>query len=290
MKGRAGKKVRKAVTGIFISAMAVMLSGCSLAKENAGEENQDRFIGVFITNEYLDIPDRMYASVDKGGRDSPVDWEITFPGTEGLCFFSTQFSESGEVFHTIFDNGICDTVNHYSVTDTGDVIHLEGTVYALPQREPVVWYSNPVYQTDTGDIYLTAGTGVSNSTVGATTTQTLENEWTVTENGLTKTDKISVKMNFILSYPPTSIRVHQMDENNQIVKTEEYAPGSLPERLEAEEKTSYILVETQWANSQNPGVCTRELYEGGEMGDLYFETLYVAGETRLTQQTTEIVW
>lgn len=290
MKRRNKKRIRKAVTGIFISAMAVTLSGCSLAKENAGEEKQDRFIGVFITNEYLDIPDRIYAAVDKGGSDSPIDWKITFPGAEGLCFFSTQFSESGEVFHTILDNGICDTTNHYSVTDTGDVIHLEGTVYALPQMGTVAWYSNPVYQTKSGDIYLIAGTGVSNSSVGAVTTQTLENEWTVTENGLTKTDKISVKMNFIVSPPPTSIQVHQMDDDNRLVKTEEYAPGSLPERLKAEREASYILVETQWADSENPGACTRELYEQGDTGNIYFKTLYVADEARLAQQTTEIVW
>ena len=43
------------LTAVLISAIILPLSGCTLAKKDAGEDAKDTLIGVFVTEEYLDL-------------------------------------------------------------------------------------------------------------------------------------------------------------------------------------------------------------------------------------------
>lgn len=316
---------------VLWTVLMMTLCGCSLAKEDAGEENaggknvgEDPLIGVFVTTESLDTfdmdaylednvadliegkevsPDdyakyseKIYATIDKKGSIEPSDWEIYFEGIDGINFFDAEFQNEGsEPFRMLSCEGVCDITTGYHSTDDGEKVELTGTIYVLPKADvtDTVYYVNPVYQTEGGEIYVTSG-GMGNSIGGlgdgVMMTVTLDGEVTQTENGVAETNAASVKVNFVVSYAPTKIRLHQLDENNQVVKTEEYEQGKLPEQLKAEDETAYIIVETELDNPHKEGDCIREIYERDDVGSTYFETMCVTEKGYIEKQSTEIVW
>lgn len=196
------------------------LCGCSLAKEDAGEEEQtnmeDRLVGVVITTEHLDLFDveaflndnineltnekveltntskyngRIYATVDKHGSEEPQDWELVFEGLKGIHFINaTCYEEDEEPFKMGFiGDEIFDVNQHFSTTDEGEFMELSGSIYALMDEntESTNFYLNPVYQTSTGEIYVTTGNGISGH-AGEEFSLKLESETTITENEVTK--------------------------------------------------------------------------------------------------------
>ena len=89
------------LTAVLISAIILPLSGCTLAKKDAGEDAKDTLIGVFVTEEYLDLfgtdaylygqyANPLYATVNRHGSDELSDWEVSFQNIRGLNFL--QFS------------------------------------------------------------------------------------------------------------------------------------------------------------------------------------------------------
>lgn len=308
-------KNKRLVMCLLVFVMMWALNGCSLAKADAGDENettQDRLIGVFVTTEYLDLfnmdaylkdnvdelvdgseyKGRIYATVDKHDSLEPQDWEIIFGDVEGVCFLDAIFQNEGEEPFSMLVGGdeMCDVTRHLNVTSEGESIELTGTMYVLATgiMEEIHFYLNPVYQTSTGNIYVTSGDSLSltGDTVGAIT-MWLEEEATVEENGKTENYKATVTVNFEkVSYEPTLIQIHYMDENLEIIMTDEYTPGTLPEQLTALEGTDCVVVETRWANGES----TREFYELKDDEIMYIETMYKVNETALGKQSTEVIW
>ena len=87
------------LTAVLISAIILPLSGCTLAKKDAGEDAKDTLIGVFVTEEYLDLfgtdaylygqyANPLYATVNRHGSDELSDWEVSFQNIRGLNFLA----------------------------------------------------------------------------------------------------------------------------------------------------------------------------------------------------------
>lgn len=178
----------------------ICLAGCQLAKEEAAPQQDDRLIGAFITDEYLDLFDlKGYisdnaASLSNGENvisaedsakysetlwaeekavtlmgDNPADdaeyLEYCFPGVEGIrCFAATRVDpETGDEYVGIdADDGISDIDAHMIDTDAEVAIELSGTVYVAPAvRGGSIFFINPVYQTPDGRVYVVSGSGIS---------------------------------------------------------------------------------------------------------------------------------
>ncbi len=324
-----GKKINNKRLVSWALALVTMfsMSGCTLAVETADGEEQSRdpMIGVFITTEDLTMLDfdwdayfeenigdivngkeadiqasvdaekRIYATVDKHDSTDPIDWEVSFGDLEGLSFFNAlwQYGDGQAFTMMTLSDEICDIAHRIKSTDNEEELELEGTIYILPAMYDTIYYVNPVYQTQAGDIYVTPGgwgDHIGSPSIGAKLTITMEDEVTVTENGLTKTNKTTIILTYQGAYEPTKILVHQMDANNGIVKTEEYAPGTLPEEIKTEKEAAYIIVETQIDNPDNANDCVREIYTYNELGDTYFETFLVTEDGGLGKMTTRIEW
>lgn len=188
---------------ILFAAMlfaVICLAGCQLAKEEAAPQQDDRLIGAFITDEFVDLFDfESYisdnaASLSGGGNvisvagsakyaealwakekavtlkgDDPADdeeyLEYCFPGVEGMrCFTATRVDpETGDEYVGVdTDDGISDVDAHMIDTDAEDAIELSGTVYVAPAvRGSSTFFINPVYQTPDGRVYLVSGNGIS---------------------------------------------------------------------------------------------------------------------------------
>lgn len=324
MKDKNGINRILLAAGLLI--LTVMMSSCSLAAADAGTEGgSDRLIGAFITSEYLDLFDmdawlndnasalgkntnlqitdtsgyeqKLYAEIDKNNSEDPFDWSVSFPGIEGINFFVPVWTnENGEQYWDgICGEGICDTNINVGSSDTGDTISLSGTIYILPGMadEDISYYLNPVYQTESGEIYAIGNSGFStsvDSSEGVQLTTTINDEVKITENNVTNIEKCNVEVSIAVMHRPVNITVWQMDSDHQVVKKTEYKPEEVPEELQTEPGTAYMLIETQKENLSGEKSVTRELYEYSEEEETFMRTFHATEDGLLVMQDTAVIW
>lgn len=262
----------------------------------------DRLIGVLITTEHLDLFDfegylednrekilsgsqidqsqwekyqgRLYATfVDKSYTheetgEVTVLKEFVFDGVSGIRYFAATISdESGSYVSSCADQAISDGHMEVSATDQGEDISLEGTVYVSTVKGPRVFYINPVYQSLSGEVYVTAGNGMTFSgekTEGLSHSTELESQISYTSEGKEVATKSYVKINITYVDPPEKLSVVQFYGHNQIKSRSDYSPGALPKTFETHPETEYIILET-WKTSSDKGQSlTRELYQASD--------------------------
>ena len=305
------KLCRKNYISICLLLAAVILCGCSLAVPEAETEHgNDQLIGAFITLEYLDLYDmdsflqdhasqlvngkqfsgadfsgyqqKLYASIDKNGSLSPSDWEVSFPGVEGISFFSPLWTdENGESYRAgVYDSRISEKDVSYNIFDNGESLHLSGTMYVLPGAYgEIEYYLNPVYQTSEGEIYLVSGSGSSTRIVdeiseGEQSSLNYEVKMTK-EEGNTETENVTVAIKLAVMYKPVKITLCQMDAGHKILEKKTYDPKVVPDQLRVKEETAYILIETEKESPSGKkvifrAVCNRE--EKEHVLESFFET------------------
>lgn len=314
---------KKNIIFVFAIMLMLLLSGCSLAREDAGEEGQvntDRLVGAFVTTEYLSLFDmeayindnideimdggtisagnnseydgRIYATVEKHDSTEPSDWEIRFGDIEGICFFNAKWQNEGEEPFSMLTCGdeIWDLHQQFNMTDEGEFVSISGTMYALfnKEMEEITFYLNPVYQTESGELYVTSGMGHGlTGDIGGSFTTKIEEETTITENGETKIYGGAAELTVeILDSAPVEVRFYYMDNDLGILHTEEYATGEVPYSVHAVEGTVCVVVETEWED----GEITREMYEPEEGETTYVEVFYKVSDIMLGKQNTEVIW
>ena len=100
----------------------------------------------------------------------------------------------------------------------------------------------PIYQTSDGRIYLTRGNsmGMSGSD-GGSMTHTLTSDKTETIGGKSERVKVRVAITVAARPTPTKFTVAHMDENDDLLKLEEFAPDALPESITAAPGAAYLI-------------------------------------------------
>ena len=190
---------RKIIITVCCAILLCVLSGCQLARENAGiNANEDKLIGVFITREYIDLFDfesylnnninsyqdgeiiidrntknyqgRIYAALvprtltsEETGEETIIQ-EYIFEGISGIpyCVPTMQATEEENCYvSTASDAAISDGHTNINVGDDVNSITLDGTLYVAPSSTVVSFYLNPVYQSTDGSVYLVSGEGNS---------------------------------------------------------------------------------------------------------------------------------
>lgn len=319
-------KNRKIFRCIMCVSIISCLSGCSLAVPDAGTEGgSDRMIGVFITRDFLDLFDmeqyindhsyefvnggeiqiasdaryegKLYASVDKSKGDDPYDWEISFGDLDGISMFTPLWeSENGETYRgTVCTEEISDPDFRYNVTDDGDENIVSGKVYILAGKfgDDRVYYANPVYQTEDGEIYVTCGHGFSSSggsSEGVNFSSTVSGETTVTENGKAKTEKSSVTVQYKVINEPVRFTFCQMDQEHQVIKKGNYRPEEVPEQIHAEKDAAYIVVEMEKEGTEGEKIVSREVYDQKADEDTWLTTFCAREDGIVVEQETKVIW
>lgn len=293
-------------------ALTLLLSGCSLAREDTPEETGtdpgDKLIGAFVTTEHLDLFDfeayindhlndvleggviegdtsayqnRIYAT--KTGEDS--DTNYVFEGLEGYRMFAPTIQQTDplETYITMCaDSGINDLKNGVHSIDNNILEQtLEGTMYLSEDAGQVQFFLNPVYQDDQGQVYLVSGNSFSFDATGSGS-MSADSEVITTIDGVETTQRGSVTVNFVSIPCPEEIVILQMDADSNVLSRETYVPGQLPEEIVPIEGTDYFIVETHNAK----GV-TREVLEK----DTENMKTYVALENGICDSVlTKILW
>lgn len=156
-----------------------------------------------------------------------------------------------------------------------------------------IFYANPVYQTEEGEIYMVSGSGfcMGNSTEeGECMSTTLSESYSNVSDGQTNAEASSVEITFSVMFEPVKITLLQMNDDDQILKADDYEPGKLPDSITAKEDTAYFLIRTEKADPEGGSVIRRELYEyvGDEQDEM--ETFYAVDSHTLGKQYTKILW
>jgi len=263
------------IKGLFIcliTLMMLVLNGCSLAKVEAGDN--DQCIGVFITMDYLgniETEDgKIYATIEDIDDFDIHFSELQFEGIEGFPFLIVQVN--GEELSIIDKENLHETTvnQHYDRS----FAKIKTMIYGLfsENTEEKIFYFNKIYQTDTGQIYLMPGAGSVYKEPGIGGGKIFgTNNWELTIHAT------------MFASEPTEIQLYHMNANHQLIKTEKYTPGDLPEQLTLTKETEYIIVETVWTD----GEVTVEL---PDLQEGTFSTVYRNGEHILSRQLTEITW
>lgn len=270
----------KTIMLIFVPVLAflIVLGAAGALKIDSAAENTvpDKLVGVFITNEHLDMPfpeDRIYAE----GTE--------FTGLEGIrCFFTLQEDTEGSYYKTTADDGASDRSTHFTTTDNGEKIEQELTLYM--ERRPGNWtlFMNPVYQSGDGAIYVQTGQGMRcpAETAGETASTSMSEDSSYTDGRETKTDSSSVKVNVKVIDGPESMKILEFDGESALAHENEYSADEVPESYTPDKSTAYIIVESVSGKS-----ITRELYQPT---DEYLESFSGADNGLLIKRQTEIEW
>lgn len=301
----------------ILTAIAALLCGCSLARSDmdASAASRDRLIGVYITTEYVDLfdiegyinanPSALHGgsiswadSARYGGRlyAELVDERYVFPGVDGFAFFmATTEHEYGTSYTNYTGEGICGCKIAVSTNDNEDsheeALELECTIYGITGRnDRHVIYTNPVYQTANGEVYLTSGHGISTSGAGAgaLVSQKLTDSTTFTDSeGNAVTSSASVNVHYVIAELPLGYTLIEMDADSREISRREYAPGELPTEYTANDSTAYIIVEARTASgstyalysTENTDIVTyAELKEKGVLTEKHTYVTFVSGE------------
>ncbi len=321
-------KYKMRMAAAFLAVlMLIPLSGCQLAREDAGLSNrEDRLIGVFLTTEYLDLWDfegylndniksfsggeikmdgpmeqyqgRLYAELRPKTLTNPetgektVTEEYIFPGIEGIPYFAARVPDTAERQGYITsgsDEAISDGHMYLNYGDKEDSTVLNGTVYVSPGSGST-YYFNPVYQSEDDRVYALSGSGLSTGGIqseGEVFSRTLDASYTSTENGKTKSESISVKVSINVMFPPEEITILQMDADSAVVSRREYAPEEIPESITPEANTEYIIVEIRKTHPSDSTFITRKLY-GRDVESL--ETFYRRANGICVKKWVPIKW
>ena len=187
----------------------------------------------------------IYCTMEPDSRDGEEDAKspcITNFGTLGAPQGKTAIDN---------DNGI-------RTTD----IDLSGEVYACGDRQ-VIFKLYPIYQTDDGRIYLTRGNSMGMSGAdGASITHTLTSDKTETIGGKSERVKVRVAITVAARPTPTKFTVAHMDENDDLLKLEEFAPDVLPESITPVDGAVYLIGTSYgegWdGETVEYGICSRD--------------------------------
>ena len=222
----------------------------------AEEEGEGMLIGAFVSEENLDIDDLEVTATGKiqwkQGRlymDTDEDWWALKDRGSGIYCTMEPDSRDGEEdakspcitnFGTLGapqGKTAIDNDNGIRTTD----IDLSGEVYACGDRQ-VIFKRYPIYQTSDGRIYLTRGNSMGMSGAdGASITHTLTRDKTETIGGKSERVKVRVAITAVSRPTPTKFTVAHMDENDDLLKLEEFAPDALPESITAAPGAAYLI-------------------------------------------------
>lgn len=287
----------------MLTVLALGLGGCQLARADLQEETQaDRLIGMYITQEYLDLfdSDRYFndhinqimsgkelsageaESREYGERIYAVYRETdkaagnyVFEGLEGISFFNARTQE-GDAFELQADPEVTDI--KVGVSDSGQ--EMEGTIYCPTDRQ-AVFYCNPVYQTEKGEVYLLAGTGVSgNLTDGASFQQRLNESRTANVNGEESSESCTFSINICGQDSYDSYVITEMNEQDQKINEAVYPAAEVPDSITVLPDTAYLICISYQTDGGGAGKASRQLIELSEEENEL--SLFVPGKRGLT--------
>ncbi len=236
------------LAAVFLIAF---LDGSAMQSDAAEEAGV--LIGAYVSEEDLDLDDLIVTATGKfqwkSGRiyaeQTGKSWY--FPTLDdGGGIFCAQISEEGTDYPTVVHfGGLGKARSRVNVSDADGIrttdIDLSGEVYACGDEHRIFNFY-PIYQTPDGSVYLTSGSsiGVSGDD-GGSVSHTLTSDKTESIGGKSERVKVKVAITVAARATPTKFTVAHMDENDTVLKLEEFAPDALPESITPADGAAYLI-------------------------------------------------
>lgn len=286
---------------LLIILILFMLGGCQLADvSNGTAPGRDMLCGMFITNEPLDFGSsnetieipmngdidsvlfnnadaRIYATQRDIETNGIKNWDFTFDSLEGIRFFEpTVKYDSQDYRPSIFDNEIDGLFT--SISD--ESLDISGTLY-LDIHYPFHIYTNPVYQTSDGRVYVVQGESmiIEDFSKGSSANTTLTGTTTETINGVTTQKSIKAELKIEAINTITKIVLKQMDGNDKTVTQTSMTKEHIPESVVVAPNTAYIIMEEYVTDGNGIDTVDRILINTDE----YFVTARFTGDNGFAQ-------
>lgn len=224
--------IAAAILGAMAIAYAVGASGrASMVKQ------ADILVGMLVTTQPLPVvdDDRLYAEY--------IDGEYVFNGVDGMqCFFTNKDNMDNAIVSHV-DAAFTDKSSSlHVINDDGQNVELKAKLYLSASFNEIL-YQNPVYQTESGEVYAISGQGVGYSGgEGIGGSFSFGESVKRYEDGKMMSYGTSVNIDVEVIAVPEKIIVSQFDAEGKLISSESFAPGRLPDGMES--SAAYIVVGT----------------------------------------------
>ena len=286
---------------VLITIM-VILSSVSLAETVSTEPSPvpanptegSRLAGLFITKEdissYVGEEGLLWASVSDENVESGPEYQFeTVGGLRLICFAVPEDEGEGNSIVSNVDDGFS-AVDFNLSEDTGS-IRMKASVSVVPKQDEEVFFYNPVLRTEDGRVFAVPGdfmvVSAEMNPPGASVGQTVRDERKHTENGTEIVDVTEVNVEITAVREPLKVRLLQYNKAHEILKSEEFAPGSVPEQIVPLGEADYLLLETEEEASDGSAFTRREIF--GRDTD-YMSTLSCRENGICVSHYHEILW
>lgn len=285
----------------LIFALALMLPGCSLLREEGEPADADRLVGVYITENYIDSFDfEAYvqdnaSSLSGGGEISRedaakytrriyaevVDGKTSFP-IEGIAFIAARYEKDGEsCTGSDYGDKLADVHLSINVSDDMETTVLTGKLFADSGAGHMSAYCNPVYQQADGRVYLVPGEGVS-ANMGSMT-HSLSESCESAKKG-ERGYGMDITLEVEGRRPSEKLAVLLYSAEGALLSRTEYAPEEMPEEISAEGAAWAVFEDYTADYSGEPQVIRQLIAAGSDEG---FLSLHLEpGESFYTPRTT----
>lgn len=300
----------KIICIILVIFTMVAFTGCQLAHEDLSQaKTNDRLIGVFVSYEHIDLFDmegylndnigklanggeieidgsssqynnRLYAKlvdeeVTTTDGEKYTKYKYVFEGVDGISMFSPTITDpvTGDSYSSGGSgNGISNFKYNVKVGDNKEGIELEGTIYIASGMSKTL-FTNPVYQSNDGKVYLLSGQGFSSDNIGEGEflTTTMEDSTSITDNKITTTYTASIKLSIATMNPTEKVAIYQMDDENNIITKNEYLPEKVPEEIVPDKSCEYFIVESHKRTFNGEKQIERQLFSKRDDSLYYFK-------------------
>ena len=285
----------------LIFALALMLPGCSLLREEGEPADADRLVGVYITENYIDSFDfeayvqdnasslsgsgeisredaakytrRIYAEITDGKTSFPI---------EGIAFIAARYEKDGESYNgSDYGDKLADVHLSINVSDDMETTVLTGKLFADSGAGHMSAYCNPVYQQADGRVYLVPGEGMS-ANMGSMT-HSLSESCESAKKG-ERGYGMDITLEVEGRRPSEKLAVLLYSAEGALLSRTEYAPEEMPEEISAEGAAWAVFEDYTADYSGEPQVIRQLIAAGSDEG---FLSLHLEpGESFYTPRTT----
>ena len=226
------------IAAAILAAMAIAYVLCASGNASMVKGKQaDILVGMLVTTQPLPVADddRLYAEY--------IDGEYVFNGVDGMqCFFTNKDNMDNAIVSHV-DAAFTDKSSSlHVINDDGQNVELKAKLYLSASFDEML-FQNPVYQTESGEVYAISGQGADYSgEEGMGGSFSLSESVKRYEDGKMMSYGTSVNIDVEVIAVPEKIIVSQFDAEGKLISSESFAPGRLPDGMES--SAAYIVVGT----------------------------------------------